>query len=152
MLTLYLVAMMLILHLLAMMLILHLVAMMLILHLVAMILILHLVAMMLILYLVAMMLISSWSLCWVMPDTTFPRKVWKSVLTLIREHQLHNKNLTVRRIFCKKFRKTTNKTYGFIYVTLTHLFSSRKGIARPQSQFPHSLVCERFIYSHDRST
>jgi hypothetical protein len=25
----------------------------------------------------------------------------------------------------------------------------RKGIARPQSQFPHS--CERFIYSHDRS-
>jgi hypothetical protein len=27
----------------------------------------------------------------------------------------------------------------------------RKGIARPQSQFPHSCVCERFIYSHDRS-
>ncbi len=23
----------------------------------------------------------------------------------------------------------------------------RKGIARPQSQFPHSCVCERFIYS-----
>ncbi len=28
---------------------------------------------------------------------------------------------------------------------------SRKGIARPQSQFPHSCVCEWFIYSHDRS-
>ncbi len=27
----------------------------------------------------------------------------------------------------------------------------RKGIARAQSQFPHSCVCERFIYSHDRS-
>jgi hypothetical protein len=27
----------------------------------------------------------------------------------------------------------------------------RKGIARPQSQFPHSSVCERFIYSRDRS-
>ncbi len=27
----------------------------------------------------------------------------------------------------------------------------RKGIARRQSQFPHSCVCERFIYSHDRS-
>jgi hypothetical protein len=27
----------------------------------------------------------------------------------------------------------------------------RKRIARPQSQFPHSCVCERFIYSHDRS-
>jgi hypothetical protein len=29
----------------------------------------------------------------------------------------------------------------------------RNGTARPQSQFPHSCVCERFIYySHDRST
>ncbi len=27
----------------------------------------------------------------------------------------------------------------------------RKGNARPQSQLPHSWVCERFIYSHDRS-
>jgi hypothetical protein len=27
----------------------------------------------------------------------------------------------------------------------------RKGIVRPQSQFPHSCVCERFIYSHDQS-
>jgi hypothetical protein len=28
---------------------------------------------------------------------------------------------------------------------------SRKGIARSQSQFPHLYVCERFLYSHDRS-
>jgi hypothetical protein len=76
---------MLILHMVAMMLILHLVAMMLILHMVAMMLILYLMAMMPILYLLAMMLISSCSLCWVMPDTTLPRKVWKSVLTLIRK-------------------------------------------------------------------
>jgi hypothetical protein len=27
----------------------------------------------------------------------------------------------------------------------------RKGISGPQSQFQHSCVCERFIYSHDRS-
>jgi hypothetical protein len=27
----------------------------------------------------------------------------------------------------------------------------RKGIARPQYQFPHSFVCEQYIYSHDRS-
>jgi hypothetical protein len=27
----------------------------------------------------------------------------------------------------------------------------RKGISGSQSQFPHSCVCERFIYSHDRS-
>jgi hypothetical protein len=26
------------------------------------------------------------------------------------------------------------------------------GIARPQSQFPHSYVCERFIYFKERST
>ncbi len=28
---------------------------------------------------------------------------------------------------------------------------SQKGIAQPQSQFPHSCVCKQFIYSHDRS-
>ncbi len=27
----------------------------------------------------------------------------------------------------------------------------RKGIERPQSQFPLSCVCERFVYSHERS-
>jgi hypothetical protein len=27
----------------------------------------------------------------------------------------------------------------------------RKGISGPQSQFPHSCVCERIIYSHDGS-
>ncbi len=36
----------------------------------------------------------------------------------------------------------------------SHLCIPRKGIARPQSQFPPSCVCERFIYSQlqDRST
>jgi hypothetical protein len=34
----------------------------------------------------------------------------------------------------------------------SHLCISRKGIARPKSQFPHSCVCERFIYSQDQST
>ncbi len=34
----------------------------------------------------------------------------------------------------------------------SHLCIPRKGIARPQSQFPCSCVCERFIYSQDRST
>ncbi len=33
-----------------------------------------------------------------------------------------------------------------------HLCITFLGIARPQSQFPHSCVCERFIYSQDRST
>jgi hypothetical protein len=34
----------------------------------------------------------------------------------------------------------------------SHLCIPFLGIARPQSQFPHSCVCERFIYSQDRST
>ncbi len=34
----------------------------------------------------------------------------------------------------------------------SHLCNPFLGIAPPQSQFPHSWVCERFIYSEDRST
>ncbi len=33
-----------------------------------------------------------------------------------------------------------------------HLCILRKRFARPQSKFPHSCVCELFIYSQDRST
>jgi hypothetical protein len=33
----------------------------------------------------------------------------------------------------------------------SHLRIPFLGIARPQSEFPHSCVCERFICSHDRS-
>jgi len=34
----------------------------------------------------------------------------------------------------------------------SHLCIPKKEIARPQSQFPHSCVCERFIYSQDQCT
>jgi hypothetical protein len=34
----------------------------------------------------------------------------------------------------------------------SRLYISFLGIVRPQPQFPHSCVCERFIYSQDRST
>jgi hypothetical protein len=34
----------------------------------------------------------------------------------------------------------------------SHSCISKKRITRPQSQFPHSCVCERFIYSPDRPT
>jgi hypothetical protein len=34
----------------------------------------------------------------------------------------------------------------------SHLCIPRKGIVRPQSQFPHSCVSERFIYSKDWPT
>jgi hypothetical protein len=33
-----------------------------------------------------------------------------------------------------------------------HLCIPFLGIAQPQSQFPHSCVCELFIYSQDRPT
>jgi hypothetical protein len=35
---------------------------------------------------------------------------------------------------------------------ISHLCIPRKGITRPQSHFPRSCICERFIYSQDRST
>ncbi len=41
--------------------------------------------------------------------------------------------------------------YKYSWETLQrnlNLCFPRKGIARPQSQFPHSCVCERSIYSH----
>ncbi len=48
-----------------------------------------------------------------------------------RVHRVHRTCCTARKI-------------PFMYSFL--------GIARPQSQFPHSCVCERFIYSQNRST
>ena len=45
--------------------------------------------------------------------------------------------------------------YGSFYFALQgkfHLCSPFLGIARPQSQCPHSCVCERFINSQNRST
>ncbi len=51
-------------------------------------------------------------------------------------------NLTHKRfVFCTA--KTQYRKFE------TSIF--RKGIARPQSQFPHSCFCERFITSHKRS-
>ncbi len=42
-------------------------------------------------------------------------------------------------------------TFGFALQRKSHLFITFLGIALPQSKFP-SCVCERFIYSQDRST
>jgi hypothetical protein len=48
------------------------------------------------------------------------------------------------------FSKTPQYLVGFEYSTLTtlqgksHSCIPRKGIARPQSHFPHSCVCEQF--------
>ncbi len=42
--------------------------------------------------------------------------------------------------------------FHYVRVQKSQLCIPRKGNALPQSQFPHSCVCERFIYSQDRST
>jgi hypothetical protein len=53
----------------------------------------------------------------------------------------YNRRGIIVYIHCKK--KTQNRKFE------TNI--PIKGIARPQSQFPHSCVCERFVYSHYRS-
>ncbi len=48
-----------------------------------------------------------------------------------------------------------NRRWGQYNVTLqrkSNFYIPFLGIARPQSQFSHSCVCERFRYSQDRST
>jgi hypothetical protein len=49
---------------------------------------------------------------------------------------------------------TTAFAFEIIVYTVTKIpiCIPRKGIARPPSQIPHSCVCERSIYSQDRST
>jgi hypothetical protein len=44
------------------------------------------------------------------------------------------------------------ETYIYKATKISIYVFPEKGIALPQSQFPHSCVCERFIYSQDRST
>ncbi len=51
------------------------------------------------------------------------------------------------RLLLWSFFSHTAKTQYRIFETNI----SRKGIVRSLSQFPHSCVCERFIYSQDRS-
>ncbi len=52
---------------------------------------------------------------------------------------------------CVSSRRTHNRTLhslqssDFALQRKSHLCIPRKGIARPQSQFPHSCVCERFL-------
>jgi hypothetical protein len=87
-------------------------------------------------------------------------------------------NITNSRIFSdidrncllgnrKKIAKFLMKTFtchsAFLYASTVLYYCSTLqrqfrlyipflGLARPQPQFPHSCVCERFIYSRDRST
>ncbi len=70
------------------------------------------------------------------------RSLWRSVYRIsLQDYKLYKLRQTrVRLFFC------TAKTK---YLKLETNIPC-KGISRPQYQFPHSCVCERFKYSHDR--
>jgi hypothetical protein len=57
-----------------------------------------------------------------------------------------------RRIFCLGGLLGTNIVLFTALQRQFRLYIPLLGIAWPQPQFPHSCVCERFIYSQDRST
>ncbi len=66
---------------------------------------------------------------------------WRSVKARFWAYSLC-KNL----FFCGCLLCTAKTQYRKFKINIT-----RKGIARPQPRFPHSCVCERFIYSQDLS-
>ncbi len=64
---------------------------------------------------------------------------------------------SIRKRFWTKRILKRNKCSEPYVCTITqqrksHLCIPRKWVAQPQSQFPHSCVWERFIYSQDQST
>jgi hypothetical protein len=67
---------------------------------------------------------------WARPPSTLPR---------------HRKSALADQINADRWGQDT-------LLRKSHLCIPRKGIARPQSQFPHSCVCERFIYSQAQIT
>jgi hypothetical protein len=59
-----------------------------------------------------------------------------------------------RTKYCKNKGSVLKKISSYTAKTKCRKFETnipRKGISGPQSQFPHSCVCERNIYSHDGS-
>jgi hypothetical protein len=70
---------------------------------------------------------------------------------------IQDTQINLLSIKCYKQEKIDVATKKSFYMTNTlqgesHLCIPFLGIARPQSQFPHSCVGERFIYSQDWST
>ncbi len=57
------------------------------------------------------------------------------------------KNLEIPFVKLSMYTTTVHTLQGKFHLCIPFL-----GIAGPQSQFPHSCVCEPFIYSQDRST
>jgi hypothetical protein len=60
------------------------------------------------------------------------------------------------RYFCTIYMRRTNTTMSYTYTAKTLYRKLETNIRRnetapPRSQFLHIGICERFIYSHDRS-
>jgi hypothetical protein len=76
--------------------------------------------------------------------------------SLKKEESCGNKGMIILYNMYKNiFVKIVPSYFRVLVHTLqgkSHLCIPFLGIARPQSQFPHSCVCERFMYSQDRST
>ncbi len=67
-------------------------------------------------------------------------------------HQKENKvSLSWLWLVCMDSREYILYSVQYTLQGKSHLSIPFLGIARPQSQFPHSCVCEQFIYSQDRS-
>ncbi len=74
---------------------------------------------------------------------------------LIKDHTTkYHKNARKIKNKSAKVRLIITMSQGYTAKTKHRNFETnipRKGISGSQSQFPHSCVCERFIYSHHRS-
>jgi hypothetical protein len=72
----------------------------------------------------------------------FPVQDYWNVL-LFEENLAHGWSIYIPKLFYKQTAKTQCRKFE------TNI--PRKGIVRPQFQFPHSCFCERFLYYHVRS-
>ncbi len=68
--------------------------------------------------------------------------IWEGRMYSMKQEGKHGRVL-VSRTLCRR------EYLGDTLQGKSHLCISFLGIARPQSQFPHSCACERFIYSQD---
>jgi hypothetical protein len=73
----------------------------------------------------------------------------QSVISVTGTQDLYGLRGALRRHSMDSHQNRRWIQYTATKITIMHSFS---GVARPQSQIPHPCVCERFMYSQDRST
>ncbi len=77
---------------------------------------------------------------------------WRDVVSLVNVHLNIVSRISYPMFFCPPDDASLTAVSWPALQRKVHLHIPCLGIARPQSQFPHSCVCEQFIYSQDRST